>query len=299
MPAMTRARHWLKAARPLAQANIAGPLVLGQALAWSTTERFSISAALAVHAFGILDHLYIVFANDYADRDADVAGGQTLFSGGSGVLPSGQLRPPSLRRAAIAMALALFALGGAMAAAGRPGYLLAAALAVGLLWAYSYAPLRLSYRGGGEFLQALGLGVVLPALGYYGQAGDLAAFPVAALLPLTTLGFAGNITTALPDVADDRVAQKRTWAVRFSEPVARAASLIFIAVAVGLIVTSLEASPVARGAFVCVALAPLLVNLVLFRRAGSTNRRACLGFVFANGLALEAALLGWALVLVT
>lgn len=296
---MATARHWLTAARPLAQANIAGPLVLGQALAWAMTGRFSVSAAVAVHTFGALDHLFIVFANDYADRDADVVGAQTLFSGGSGVLPRGELGATTLRWAAVVMAASLLALGGAMAAFERPGFLLASLLAVVLLYAYSYGPLRLSYRGGGEFLQALGLGVVLPALGYYGQAGDMADFPHIAWAPLFLLGFAGNLTTALPDTASDRAAKKRTWAVRFGEAKARGASLALIAGAVMLIALSLDgATTFARATFTAVALGPLLANLLLFRRADSANRRACIGFVFFNGLAISVGLFGWALVLV-
>ena len=45
-----------------------------------------------------------------------------------------------------------------------------------LLWLYSFKPVRLSYRGGGEILQALGTALVLPLLGFYAQSGSLAPF---------------------------------------------------------------------------------------------------------------------------
>ncbi|MDH5493566.1 MAG: prenyltransferase, partial [Myxococcales bacterium] len=97
---------WWQASRPLAQANLALPLLLGQALAVGAGARFDPWLALLVHAFGLALHLFIVFSNDYADRDIDVAGTRTLVSGGSGVLVEGKLRPRALARAARAMAAA-------------------------------------------------------------------------------------------------------------------------------------------------------------------------------------------------
>jgi 1,4-dihydroxy-2-naphthoate octaprenyltransferase len=72
---------------------------------------------------------------------------------------------------------------------------------------------RLSYRGGGELLQMVGVGVILPVFGYYIQSGSLAVFPcpyVAALLPLQ---LACAFSTTLPDEPSDRAGGKKTIAV--------------------------------------------------------------------------------------
>jgi 1,4-dihydroxy-2-naphthoate polyprenyltransferase len=216
-------RSWVQASRPLAQANVALPLLIGQALAWRSTGAFDVALCGLLAVWGLLDQLFIVYANDYADRDADAANPTpTLFSGGSRVLVEGKLVPRSLARAAwLAFAL-LGALSTWLALGwGRPLTLVAWLAAGLLLWAYSFPPLRLSYRGGGEWLQALGTGGVLPLLGFATQAGGLTAFPWPALAATLTLGYAGNLLTALPDLDADAACGKRTFPVRHGATWAR------------------------------------------------------------------------------
>ena len=208
--ASVRLRHWVKAARPLAQANIAGPLLLGQGWAAASTGRFSWTVLAWVAAFGIADQLFIVFANDYADQNHD-SDQRTLFSGGSGVLQSGVISAAALRNAALLMAIATLCVGAVLSTYSAWALPLSASALV-LLWAYSYPPLRLSFRGHGEWLQGLGVGAVLPLMGFATQAGGLSEFPFELLLGTIVLATAGNVATSLPDHAADRRAKKATWA---------------------------------------------------------------------------------------
>ena len=205
-------RYWFQAARPLAHVNIVVPVLLGHAAAWPLTRAFDPRWLLAALVWGVLDHLLVIFSNDYADREAD-SGARTLLSGGSGVIPEGKLRPEQVQRAARLSAIALLAYSCALALAGRswlPVYGLAALL---LIWLYSFEPVRLSYRGGGELLQGLGVGVGLPSLGYYMQTEFWLA-PFWVIGPAVLLGVCSNVLTALPDLEDDAAAGKRTWPVR-------------------------------------------------------------------------------------
>ncbi|MGB1014058.1 MAG: prenyltransferase, partial [Nannocystaceae bacterium] len=61
---------WLQAMRPLAQVNLAVPLLLGQAMAFAWRGVFSFPMMGWTLALSVSWHLLIVFANDYADRDA-------------------------------------------------------------------------------------------------------------------------------------------------------------------------------------------------------------------------------------
>src|SRR5690606_17694358 len=158
-----------------AHANIAVPLLYGQAIAFARYGAFDLTIAGILAAYGLATHLFLVFANDLADEDADRDNtGHNRFGGGSRVLPEGKLGRGALRSAALSMA-------GSMASAAllltvhfdRPAMLAAPLAAVALLWAYSYPPLRLAYRGHGELLQGLGVGVVLPLTAVYAQTGDL------------------------------------------------------------------------------------------------------------------------------
>lgn len=206
---------WLQASRLPSQSYIALPLLLGQALAAHQGARWDWEVFAVVQLFGLFDQLYIVYANDYADRLTDAHNQTwTIFSGGSRVLAQGKLRPSALRRAAALMA-GLSMLCGLTLALGRG--LWAAPLLTGagllLLWMYSYAPVRLSYRGGGELLQMLGVGLVLPLLGFYAQSGGLEGFSWPLLATVLPLQLMCAMCTALPDEPSDRASCKRTTTV--------------------------------------------------------------------------------------
>ncbi len=293
-------RAWIKASRPLAQANIAVPLVLGQALAYHATGRFDVWTALVVHAFGVADQLFIVWANDVADAEGDAAhDAPTPFSGGSRVLPDGLLTQRALARAATAAAVLVVAIGGALSfAAARATPVLLSLLAVTLLQAYSFPPLRLSYRGEGEILQGIGVGIVLPLFAFDAQAGGLDAFPWPALVATFLVGWAGNTTTALPDVAADRSVDKRTIAVRFG---ARAASIASVcAIALAAVAAGASGPPEAdapRLAFSLATLALLAPNALALARARAveTSRGALIRFIIVNGGASNALLVCWSI----
>jgi len=251
-------KAWLQALRPLAHVNIAVPLLLGQVAAWHTTSRFSWPWFAAAMLWGSLDHLFVVFGNDFADHEAD-SDRRTLLSGGSGVIPEGKLTPLQVARAAWAAAMLLMIYSCALVLFGRsltPFYALVALL---LMWLYSFRPVRLSYRGGGELLQGLGVGIGLPSLGYYLQAEGIFA-PAWVIGPAALLGVCSNVLTALPDVEDDSRAEKQTWPVRHGMTSARrfaSAGISFAAFAVFLWTPSVSV-PIKAG----VAIAPLVPLLV-------------------------------------
>ena len=210
---------WIQAARPLAHVNIVAPLLLGQAAAWHVTGSWSLAWLAAAAGWGVLDHLFVIFANDFADRETDT-GVRTVLSGGSGVIQEGKLPGRDLALAARVCAALLVLYSFSFTVLGRVWLPLYAAAALLLMWLYSFPPARLSYRGGGEWLQGLGIGVGLPSLGYYLQTGEPFA-PPWVLVPAVLLGVCSNVLTALPDVEVDARARKRTWPVRHGAPAAR------------------------------------------------------------------------------
>lgn len=287
---------WLQAARPLALANIALPIVFGAALAYADQRAFAAGRLALALGFGLLDQLFIVFANDYADADADRQNHSfNLYSGGSRVIPDGKLSRHSVGRAALLMAALLLVLG---ASAGLllqiTAWFFLTPAALLLLWAYSYRPLRLSYRGGGEWLQALGLGVVLPLVGYSAQSTALGDMSWASLLPAFLLGYAGNISTALPDEPADASAGKHTYVVRAGGRRSRRDSLILIgAAALGTPLIAPHARYTASAGLVVVCLGLLLINLRNLDTAVAADRGACRWFVTLNGAAISLLFAGW------
>jgi 1,4-dihydroxy-2-naphthoate octaprenyltransferase len=292
---------WLQASRPLAQINLYVPLWLGQALAFAVTGEFSLSTLYASHLLAVVLLLVIVFYNDLADRDTDALNRTyNEFSGGSRVLPDGRLQPDDLRvgaRGALA-ALAGLALYFALAS-GRPLVPLFAAAAGLLVWAYNFPPLRLSYRGHGELAQGLGIGVVLPLLGFYLQSGELARFPFAALVPLFLLGVVGHIVTSLPDVPSDRQSEKRTYPVRRGQWAARRHALELLVMAAmmgGWVVAGLSLLQVALLAAPTLALAAMCVPSL--GSADAEQRDECRRFVLLAGGAAQLQVIVWSVALV-
>lgn len=289
---------WLQAARPLAAANVAVPLVLGQTLAFAAHGRFSWALFGEIQMLGVFNQLFIVFANDFADREADAINPAPSFvSGGSRVIQEGKLEASALRKGAWLMLgaqllLALW-LGASQGLWWMPALVLVGAA---LLWAYSFPPLRLSFRGQGELLQGLGVGVILPIIGFYGQAGEFAELPWLGLAPCFLLGYVGNLLTALPDYPGDRAANKRTYAVLRGQYEARRHALEMSAVAIvfgWLVVPGLPWW--ALSLIVAVPLLPVLAARRLLGSADANNRAECLQFVMLGAGASNLAMLAWTL----
>jgi 1,4-dihydroxy-2-naphthoate octaprenyltransferase len=79
----------------------------------------------------------------------------------------------------------------------------------------------------------VGVGVVLPLIGFAAQAHSLELFPWWVLLLLLPLQYACAITTALPDEPSDRQSKKRTMPVLIGGTTARVAVVVFNIVVAG------------------------------------------------------------------
>ena len=275
-------RAWLQAARLPSQMYIFWPLLLGQALAMG--DGFSWEVVIACHLYGLASQFYIVFANDVADMATDRRNFTfTLFSGGSRVLVEGLLSRRQLARAAVLCAT-LSALCGVFLGVRHGAWLPLPLIVFGLalLWAYSYPPLRLSYRGGGEYLQMVGVGLVLPLIGYSAHAGTLDGLPWQLMPLMLALSLSCAMATALPDEPSDRADGKRTHAVRFGLAGSRRVILRLNVLALAwLVLVPLPGAPLpARAALALPCLALWLAGL---RHPGARpGERGMLLFVTAQ-----------------
>jgi 1,4-dihydroxy-2-naphthoate polyprenyltransferase len=165
-----------------------------------------------VTAFQLMTH----YANDYFDYEADRANTTpTKWSGGSRVLPSGELP----RHVALVAALVLAALGilGSVALASAGSLALPTlALVLLLAWEYSAPPLRLCALGLGELTTAIVVTVLVPWLGFYLQApsGGGERDLVLTIVPLALLQIAMLLAIEFPDAEGDAATAKRTLVVR-------------------------------------------------------------------------------------
>ncbi len=188
---------------------------LGIAIAHGQGARLNLSQALLGQLTVTTIQLMAQYANEYFDVEGDRLNAQsrTWFSGGSGVLPSGQIQIKSARIITYACAaLALFfviAIGVQQPIVGG-----IAALAWTGSWFYSAPPLALMRQGLGEISTSLIVALLVPLTGYIMQTGRLDGQVILICAPLVLLHWAMLIAFELPDYKADLAIRKRTQTVR-------------------------------------------------------------------------------------
>lgn len=215
--------RWIYAAKPASWPKLLVPMLLGQAIGVTAAGRLDAHALLLGLAFTICELLFVVFINDWGDRRVDRIKRQMFPEGSPKTIPDAILPASAVLGAGIVAGIAalLVALL-AGASVGRPGLALAGAGLLGLLVAYTLPPLRLNYRGGGELLEALGVGVALPWFHVYLQSGISWTNGMWLLPGFAVMAFASAVASGLADEQSDRRGGKRTYASEYGNRAARA-----------------------------------------------------------------------------
>ncbi len=231
---VSAARRWTQAAKPASWPKLLIPFVLGQAIGLGAA-RPSLSAFLFGLAFTVLDLLFIVFVNDWGDREVDAIKRRVFPRTSPKTIPDGLLSAPRVLAAGVLAGVGAVAIAFAAGLAlDRPALGPLGLSAVLIFVAYTLPPLRLNYRGGGELLEMLGVGVVLPWMQAYLVSGEPFAPRGLALLPGFALAsLASAIASGLSDERSDRLGGKRTFVTRFGNARARRASEALILLAAG------------------------------------------------------------------
>lgn len=168
--------------------------------------------------FSFFIQQYIVYINDGMDWKTDTENKTfTLFSGGSRVLPTYLLKPGVVLTAGFVCAVIVLGISTLLCFQGRPLALGYGLISLILLASYSLPPVKLNYRGGGEFLQVIGTAFVLPLFGWYVYAGNLEQFPFMLLLVLLPAHFAQAAAVGLPDAWSDKKGGKKTLTILFGD----------------------------------------------------------------------------------
>lgn len=217
---MPSLRTWFKATQPHSfVASLVG-VGLGTSIAWSRTGQFNLVAFLLTCVGVVALHAGTNMSNDTFDflHGVDNLPPEkvTPFTGGSHVLPQGQLSVEQHRR----LWIALFAIGGLVGlflAVTRPGgwILLALGLiggAIGVL--YTIPPFALQYRGFGDLAVGIVFGPIVVLGAYAVQAGSLSWEALLASLPLGLLVTAFLVVNEMPEVETDVRGGKRTVPAR-------------------------------------------------------------------------------------
>ncbi len=211
------------------------------------------------------------YINEYSDVEPDRAvTRRTLFSGGSGVLVGGQLRPAvALRAARLASVVAVGTAGALMFVNVNAGLLGLAALAIS--WSYSMPPLRLLGSGFGELAASAVVTGLVPLIGALSQGGTMTAALAWSIAIVFVLHVAMMLAFELPDLETDAIAGKRVLAVRIGRTRTRALISVLVLVAGGLLIARGSSSRVGREWVAMVAgfpAATLMLAAMVRDRAG-------------------------------
>lgn len=213
------------------------------------------------------------FVNEYADREVDrTVDRRTMFSGGSGVLVSGDLRPEVALRAAWVSTTIGVVLAGVVAV-GSPLAAGVGLMALGVSWGYSMPPIRLLGTGWGELATSLVVVVAVPIIGWAVQDAPVNValwWAVGILLPVH---MAMMLAFELPDLESDAAAGKRVLGVRLGK--ARTVRLIATMLGLAAVIALLGVVPggIDGGAGWAVS-AGLIPTLILLRAARKRNHAA-------------------------
>ena len=250
---MTSAAHWVQGARPRTLGAAVSPVLVGTAVAgrygevvwWRAVSCLLLAVALQVG---------VNYANDYSDG---VRGVDTQRRGPVRLTASGLATPARVKQAALLSFAVAGVLGIVLAAAVDwrlvlvgAGSILAAAL-------YSGGPRPYASSGLGEVMVLVFFGFVATCGSAYVHLARVPWLAVAASVPVGLLACAILLVNNLRDVDSDRAVGKRTLAVRVGKPATRA---IYRALVVLSFVTVVALAPVAPGALVALAAAPLAAS---------------------------------------
>ena len=268
------AADWLAELRaPFLTASVV-PVAVGAAVAWRLDGGLDWTLLGLTLLAVVLLHLGANVTNDYWDflRGTDVVNRQrTPFSGGSGLLTDGRLRP----RAVLRLGLGLLAAGAAVGLllarlTGEAWWVVVRMGAVGVGGAYFYSapPLSLASRGLGELAIGSTFGVLVVAGTCFVQTGGFPREALAASVPVALWVAAIIWANQIPDLEADRATGKRTLVVRLGEVRSVGVLAAMLGTAMGVVTAAAIAGPLPRGALLALgALAPSTLTIAAAARS--------------------------------
>lgn len=291
-PSDRRFAIWLHAARPKTLWAALAPVVIGSAMAWEAGV-FHAPSALAALLAAILIQVGTNFANDLGDfhKGADAQDRQ----GPLRVTQAGLVTPRAMGRATALVFAAAFLVSLFLVARGGWPVLVIGVLSIlaGIL--YTAGPFPLGYHGLGDPFVLVFFGPVAVAGTYYVQGLSWPPEVMLAGVAPGLLAVAVLVVNNLRDLEGDRLAGKRTLAVRFGRTFARVeyAACVVGAAAVPVLL-AWRGGPPRRGVLLAALILPLMARplAIVARRSDAASLNPMLGNT-ARGLLIYGVLFAW------
>jgi 1,4-dihydroxy-2-naphthoate octaprenyltransferase len=217
----TGTRLWLKALRYHFIPPSIFPAALGAAVALAADHTFYPFYFLLVLIGVVINHMGLNMANDYFDYEHAVDKSKpeekNPYSGGSGTLGRGLIRPSTMLKACVICFSATIAIGLYLTVARGLPVLLFGLLGVFCSVFYAAPPISFSHHGLGELGQLVNFGTTIGLGSYFVQTQRLSFQAFIATLPLGIMLFSMIIINEIPDYQADRRAGKLTLVARYGK----------------------------------------------------------------------------------
>jgi 1,4-dihydroxy-2-naphthoate polyprenyltransferase len=192
---------------------------LGTVVALYLGSSISLSGYLLGQLMVTSIQLTAQYANEYHDLNGDRlnAANRTWFTGGSGVLPRGEISTmaawQAVRVAGVIAVICIFLAGSRIPLTGILGIF-------GLVgaWFYSSPPFSLMGSGWGELTASVIVALLVPLTGFASQTGYIHPLLLLISMQLVLIHIAMLVAFELPDWEADSAVDKRTIRVRFGLP---------------------------------------------------------------------------------
>lgn len=182
--------------------------LMGTAIAWWHNDTINLGYALLAFVGMLLAHISVNVLNEYFDYKSgvDLETIKTPFSGGSGALPTGLLKPNQALWLGLVSLLLIIPIGIFFVI--NVGWGLLPLLLIALTLIVLYTPLILKL-GWPEWAPGIGFGT-LPILGFYFvQTGEYSMPAIIASVPIGILAHNLLLINELPDVEADKTVGRR------------------------------------------------------------------------------------------
>jgi 1,4-dihydroxy-2-naphthoate polyprenyltransferase len=250
---------WLLAIRPKTLPAAVSPVLVGCAVAWSE-DGFDLIAALAAFAVALLLQVGANLANDVADfrRGADTED----RLGPLRVTQSGLIPPRHVVVATVTVLMAAAAPGLYLVWRGGPVLATLGLLAIVAAVTYTAGPKPFGYLGLGELFVFIFFGPVAVVGTAFVMTHDVTRLALLSSVAMGCLVTAILVVNNLRDIDTDRVAGKRTLAVRIGKGATRWEYTALIAVAYAMPVLIWWSGPSQLWPLLAWSTAPLAIHLV-------------------------------------
>jgi 1,4-dihydroxy-2-naphthoate octaprenyltransferase len=197
------------------------PATLGALVAWAGNGTFCTFYFLLVLAGVVANHLALNMADDYFDFKHAVDNSKpeekNPYSGGSGTLSNGAMRPSAMFKAFVLCFALTVAIGLYLTILRGCPVLLFGLLGVFCSVFYTAPPISFSHHGLGELGQLVCFGTVIGMGSYFVQTQTITLEAFLATLPLGIMLFSMIVINEIPDYNEDRLAGKLTLVARYGK----------------------------------------------------------------------------------